>query len=207
MTIAQTVSAIREKLTRATSDVTSEIGSLREQIKATRQELKFTQKSPLPAEDLRKKIAEQVQSAATRWLEDHAGSLASAEHAIAAWQPRFRRIRLPELSSFDALCAADPEQARGRLERLCAAALERFPAGPRAADRAALAERLEAELAELEAGEETVIDQAAAAGVHVEHRAEVRQRRERRAADEQAAADREGRQRALDEAHAAGLAK
>ncbi len=206
MTIAQTVSAIRNKLTRATSSVTSEISQLREQIKTKRQELKFTRQSPLPAEDLRKRIAEQVQTAGTRWLEGHVGSLGGAEHAITAWQPRLRRIRLPELNSWDALCASAPQEAQARLERLCASALERFPAGPRAADRPALIERLEAELAELEVAEETVIDEAAAAGVHVEHRVEVRQRRARRAeADEQArhaVENREGRQRALDEAHA-----
>ncbi len=206
MSIAETVRAVREKLSKATTSVTSEVAQLREQIKAKRQELTVTKQSPLPAEDLRKRIAEQVQTAGTRWLASHAGSLAVSEHALAAWQPRFRQIRLPELTSWDALCASDPEQAQARLEKLCASVLERFSPGPRAADRPATTARLEAELAELEAGEEAAIDAALEAGVTITHRPEVRQRRARRAEAaenaRQAVENREARQRALDESHA-----
>ena len=180
MSIAETVSAIREKLSKATTSVTSEVAQLREQIKAKRQELTVTKQSPLPAEDLRKRIAGEIRDAGARWLAAHAASLAG-EHGVAAWQPRFRQIRLPELTSWDALCASDPAQAQARLEKLCASVLERFSPGPRAADRPALIERLEAELAELEAGEEAAIDAALEAGVTITHRPEVRQRRARRA--------------------------
>ena len=80
--------------------------------------------------------------------------------------------------------------------------MERVPdyqAGPLEAARPALIARLRAERAELEAAEEQLIDDAAAAGIVIEHRPEVQHRR-REAAYKQKRDDEQLEQRRLAEA-------
>jgi hypothetical protein len=80
-----------------------------------------------------------------------------------------------------------------------------YEAGPPAAARPALVERLRGELAQLEAEEEQLVDEAAAAGVAIAHRPEVTDRRYReqrqREREERAAADRAAREAMVNARH------
>ena len=197
---------VKAQLSQAVQTAKGQITDLRGEIGRLRKELAHAQRSPLPLSDIEPRIAESVQQAGARWLAEHGEILVRSEGGIGTYQAKYGG-RLPftpgEPLPFGLLCAARPDETAALLCDL----FEQVPyeAGPAAAERPALIERLERELAEAEQVEEAAVDEAAAAGVVIAHRPEVVARRRAEAAarerEEREVADRARRQEALDTEH------
>lgn len=210
------VTALLSKLTRAAGDtrqaaqsITSSIAELRAAIVAKHRELEQARGGPRPAAEIRtERVPQAVAEAGAAWLHDYGSSLLHGERALGSPDPAPPRLpwSYREPIPWAALCAGHPAFATEILDGLVRS-LPAWNAGPAEAERPAAVERLGRELAELEALEEQTIDDASAAGVVVQHRTEVLQRREseRRAREraDRAAEDRAAREAALNERHAA----
>lgn len=202
-TLIQTIS---KKLASATNTVTNEIADLRRRIDDTRNELQRARSAPVPREEINERIELAVEQSAEEWLK-RSQNVVEGPGRLGDAHLR-GRIRLPwstfQPLEWGALCAGAPDHASAILTGLVDAT--EYEPGAGAAERPALIERLEAELAELEQAEELLVDEAAEAGVQIAHRPEVVERRQRerldREAEEHRVRDRRLRQEAVDAAHA-----
>jgi len=205
---ASLIQTIRKKLTSATESAVTEITELRRRIDETRAELEHARGAAVPVEKIvEARIPQAVREAAEEWRARYGSSLIHGPGRLG--DPGLNgRVKLlwswHEPISFGALAAADPAYA-GDLLLALVRGTEYRPGAP-SAERPALIARLEAELAELEETEERLIDEAAAAGVSIAHRAEVITRRQEeqleRDREERRIADRKRRQEAVDARHA-----
>jgi hypothetical protein len=207
MTIVENLKAISRKLAGATESITAEIQRMRAGIEEKRSALKAAQRSAVDREELATRIREIVARDAAAWLRGHSYALVGAETAIASRAPRAAQIRLPDagaaLMEWGGLCAANSAEAIARLTALVQAA--GYQAGPSREAYTETVTRLTRELSELEAAEESTIDQAAEAGLQIQHRPEVARRRQDEARRAQLEAerteDRDRRQQELDRVH------
>ena len=142
MNLDGAIEAIRQKLSRGTSAVSDGIADFRGRLVEKREELRHAERAPLPLEDLRSRIAARVDEDGERWLDRYSGALVAGERLLGAWKPKNRITNLPELGTWGAICAADPEAAAAHLEALAARALERHPPGVALSERPALVDRL-----------------------------------------------------------------
>lgn len=207
MSLTQTVRDLTSRLSSATRDAQQQIVNLRARIRESAQRLREAEDCPLPLDELvEDRIPTLVAQAGRGWLQQHGGILLHGQRSIGS--PKPGGAQLPWVGSepmpFGAVCAADPELASAMLAALVGQV--EYQAGPRSTDRPALIANLRAQLAELEAAEETAVDDASASGLQIEHRPEVMQRREQvarqRQLEEAALRDRRERQAALDRAAA-----
>lgn len=206
MRASEVLKRVKAQLSQAVTTAKGQITDLRGEIGRLRKELAHAQRLPLPLSDIEPRIAESVRQAGARWLAEHGEILVRSEGGIGTYQAKCGG-RLPftaaEAIPFGALCAGAPDQ----VIELLSAIYQQVPyeAGPPAAERPALIERLKRELAEAEQVEEAAVDEAAAAGVVIAHRPEVVARRRAEAAarerEEREVADRARRQEALDTEH------
>lgn len=179
---------LTKKVETATSAITDEIGRLRARIMEARRALNRAQDLLLPLEEIEDRIRQHIQLIGDLWLRDHPSLVLQLGH------PRERRDPLGPTATLEwgAVCAGSPDLAfeiqRGLVGRMP------YTAGAPAAERPALIAKLEQELAALEATDEALVDRARLAGVTIEHRPEVVERRET-----------ERRQRELEDARGAAL--
>jgi hypothetical protein len=168
------------------------------EIKAHEQQLSQAQGAPYPPAELADRMRE--------WLRTY---LDYREHELGrivplTMGPREPRPKAPGGNDEALLLMLLREAAEAGIPAFVAR-LGDYQPGPPAAERPALIATLERELAELQAGEEGMIDAAAANGVAIAHRPEVIQRREAEAAqrkrEEAAIAMRKAREEAINRAH------
>ncbi len=207
MSVTKLLGDLRKKLTGATTALHDEIARLRGEIDDKRAALDNARRAPLPVEEIRaERIPRLVEEHARAWLDGNGTSLVYGERSLGAPTPR-GYISLPWIPSeplpWGALCAADPDQAAGIIANLVRQVA--YEAGPPSAERPALIEKLERELAELEQVEEQIIDEAVGSGVTIAHRPEVLERRTREARQRQreaeAVAARAAHEQAINAAH------
>jgi hypothetical protein len=190
------------RMTRNTTELHADLGSLRADIVAKRKELASTEAAPLPLEEVAPINADAVRDCGAVYLKEHGGSFLR-ERGLCA--PGARGSRRPPWGVNDpipwgAWCVSDPAEAARFLDGLVRA-LGYVPGLP-SAERPAEIARLRGELAQLEEAEEEAVDAMQAQGIAVAHRVEVAQRREREAEAqrraEAAAADRQRREQGVD---------
>lgn len=208
MTLSKTVAEIRRKLAASTTELQNEVAALRQKIAETRTQLLNAQNAPLPVEEIiAKRIPAVVAEHAAWWLRDRGSQLVGVDRGLGA--PNLTgSITLPwsmtEAVSWAMLCASHPKFATEVLANLVRRV--EYTPGPSSAERPAIVERLEGELAELETAEERIVDDAAAAGVVIQHRPEVLARREtearRQKFEEEAVAGRQQREAHINKLHA-----
>jgi hypothetical protein len=176
------------------------IDAMRDRIRDLRQAVQNARAAYVPRAELAERIRSQVRADGEWWRKQH-GGIVLARLA----KPRgFTRVNMPWAADagvpWGLLCAAAPDQAEALLTG--AVAGQAYEAGPSAAERPALIERLERELAALERDEEAAVDEAEAAGVAIGHRPEVIDRRQMAALqqrnDEHRIAEARARQEALE---------
>jgi hypothetical protein len=196
------------RLKAATAAASAEVARMRDGIKAKRDELAAVMRAPLPQADVERRAREEVRIAGERFMDEIGVHVA---RRVAGPDPAHgNRRSVPwtalEPPAWGFACVTDPQAAVAALLRVYELGLT-AEAGLPASERPAARQRLEAEIAALEAAEEQAVDAAAAAGLTVEHRPEVLRRRkveedqrQREAAQREAA---ERRQRDLDEREAA----
>lgn len=209
MSVTRALGELRKKLAASMKGVQDEIAALRDKIKQTRAQLLEAQNLPLPIDEIIARIPAVVAEHAAWWL-DRNGSALVWGNARALGVPKLTgSITLPwsmtEAVSWAMLCASHPKFAGEVLSNLVRRV--EYTPGPASSERPAIVERLTAELAELEAAEEAVIDEAVANGVVIQHRPEVVERRtaeaERKKREAEAVAARQAREAALNAAHEA----
>jgi hypothetical protein len=171
----------------------NEIGAMRRQMDAKRQAIKRLREAPVPLQELHARIDAAVRATGAMCLERLGPSLARMSAYGLQGDAPLPGTYGSDLATFPAWCAAEPEEASRFVKQLYTKLS--YEAGPASADRPAMLAQLESELAELEAAEEKLIDEAVAAGVTIPHRPEVILRRAN-----------EARERELNERHAATLA-
>jgi hypothetical protein len=171
------VSKLAQETREATRSVARSIAELRRELAEKRRELEHARSAPLPPADVERRIASFVDAQRARWSAEHARSVVGA-FGTATEETGMAVARLARLDKlrFEDLCALLPDAMKSSLVSLCAAVS--YDAGPAENDRARVIERLESELRELEQAEEAVVDEALEAGVTVEHRPEVVERRD-----------------------------
>ncbi len=207
MNLAKALSDMKAKLSRATQTVEHELAALRQRISETRKARDHARRAPRPVEEIiANRIPEAVASAATIWLREWGSILVHSERALGA--PTSGWVSLPWTYGapvpWGALCAGCPDLATEILTGLVRQV--EYQPGPASSERPAVVAQLEAELAEMEAAEESMVDAMREHGLTVEHRPEVKQRREeersRREREEQAVRFRVARETAINRAHA-----
>lgn len=211
MRFANTVRSLTKKLAdtvSATQAARIDIAEVRARIAELRQQVLEVTTCPLLITDVSQRIRDKVKSDGDHWVSTYGGSLIHGE--IALLSPTVThadQVRLPDygkaLATWGAFCAAFPDQAIAQLEALVARVHD--SSGLPHAERPAVLERLTSELETLEAEEEAAIDEMNLAGVTIDHRPEVIERRQRAAAatqsDEAKVADRRARQATIDARH------
>ena len=171
MSLLEGLKTITKNLRAATSSIRDEIEGMRARITAGHRALEQARNGLVPPDELPGRIGELVDGLGRLWRDRHGpvghylGKPAGVDSPWGFEAPM----------TFGALCALAPELVRASLERLATA--EAYEAGPSSRERAAVVARLEAELAELEAAEEALVDSAAEQGVTIKHRDDVVQRR------------------------------
>jgi hypothetical protein len=199
----ESIRNLTSKLARATSSVKNEIADLRKQIAETRLRLTNARGLPVPVDEIDTRIRTQVADAGAYFIKEWGTIVVNS-----LGDPNLRgTAKLPwswkEAPPWAALCAADPEGAAALLSSI----VRRVPfeAAAPSNQRASLIARLEHELAELEATEESAIAEACEAGITIERRPEVIQRLQnearQRELDAQEVAAREARQQKVDETY------
>ncbi len=196
--MAKALGDLRKKLAGTTGEIRNEISSLRDQIKEREQQLSHARGAPYPPAEL----ADRMRA----WLRAH---LDYREHELGRLVPSSMGPTTPQPNA-----PGGNDEAllfilvRDAAEAAIPAFIERlgdYGWGPSAAERPSLIARLENELAQLQAAEESLIDEAAANDVVISHRPEVIQRRQaeaaRRKREEDAVAARKTREEALNRAH------
>ncbi len=206
MSVTKTITDIRKKLSTVTKSVVGDIAQLRKQIDNKRQEFHQAQTAPLPLAEIEQRVKDLVKCTAEQWLEEQSFALIQGDHGIGSPDLRYS-VRLPwqdsEAPPWGAFCAVDPDHAVEFVTSLVRRA--DYKPGLPSVERSDAIARLEAELKELEAGEESLIDDAREAGVNIEHRTEVIQRHDQEARarqlEEEKIANRKARQDALDRSY------
>lgn len=202
-TIIENLKAIRARLTKSTASVTADVATLRAQIREKRAELTRLPSRPVPKIDTDRNARQMVESAGASFLAHEGTAVLSSIGGTGSGR------RLPWVDpdggvKWGALCAAAPDFAVNLLTNLVARV--EYEPGPPLSDRPGLIAKLEAEIREIEAGEERLVDEACEAGLVIAHRPEVVQRRQNEARqaelDAQRVADRAARQAALNAHHA-----
>ncbi len=204
-TIVDALKTAAKAVTKGSKEITSAVADLRRQLAEKQAQLRALQRAPLPIDDVRVLARKEIARIGELYLRDTDLVYRLTAPSVDVFENRGARIRLipSDPVPWGLLCAGDPARA----EELVVALVERagLDAGAPAAERPALIEKLKAELTEIGQAEEQLVDQAAEAGVTIEHRPDVARRRAERAAREQARqteiAEREERQRALDKRH------
>lgn len=201
MTIIDNLRAIRARMTKATNSVADDIQSLRAQITAKRAELKSLASAPAPRGEIEQRIRDLVKRTGDAWLAREGQSIVSIRLGSPVRSASVPWVEKSDAMPWAVLCAADPDLAVKLLVNL-AARVEYAP-GLALADRPAVIEKLEADIADLEEGEERLVDEAAEVGLVIAHRPEVVQRRETEARNAQLEAEkianRSARQVGLDQ--------
>lgn len=194
MSILEGFKTITKTLRAASATIRDEIEGLRARITAGRRALEQARNGLVPPDELPARIAEIVGAAGEFWRRNHGPVvhyLGKPAGVASPWGSE-------EPMSFGALCALAPGMMQEGLQRLAAA--EAYEAGPSTSERAAVVARLEAELADLEAAEEALVDGAAEQGVTIAHRPDVVQRRATEARQREFAAARAEELRLQEEA-------
>jgi hypothetical protein len=163
-------------LAAAVRSASADVATLRGRIRAKRAERDVAKGAPCPPDEVVVRFEAWVDQVGAWWrtkagadLVMHVFGAAADPRAPSHWGPN-DVVRWGELCG---LAAPMLKREFGELVRATA-----YVAGPASAARPAIVERLDRELAELETAEESLIDQAAAAGVAIAHRPEVLERRE-----------------------------
>jgi len=204
MSIIDNLRAIRARMAKATNSVSDDIQGLRAQIAAKREELKRLSSTAAPRAEIEERVHDLVAKTGENWIAREGWSViyhlgSPVRSAAAPWMAKNGSI------PWEVQCAADPKAAADMLLGLVARI--EYAEGPALADRPALIAKAEADLADLEAGEEELVDEACEAGLVIAHRPEVVTRRGNAARNAQLEAekiaDRAARQAALDQGHRA----
>jgi hypothetical protein len=172
MSILSKLTDLGREIAKATQSVQENIAELRAQIAAKRMELAHAQDAPLPREEIKVRIRSWVTEAGELWRRQRADRLLYDFGRPAGPSPSWSWI---ENMTWGAACFLCPEQVTAALTGQIEAT--EYVAGPPARERPAAVARLSKELADLEAAEESAIDEAAQAGVQIAHRPEVVKRR------------------------------
>ena len=207
MSVVESIRSIRTRLSKAVASVSSDISGLRAQINARRADLKRLDSAPPPRTDISARIRDMVERRGNGFMRSDGRFIVDS-----LGNPR-KGPRVPwsekdgDVIPFNALCAADPDFACALLMKLVDRAS--FEEGIPLAQRPAAIQKLESELAELEATEERLVDEANASGLEIAHRKDVVDRRanEARRAELEAEklADRAQRQEGVDWAHLSAM--
>lgn len=181
-----------ERATKARETVTETLAALRDGITGKRRELERARSAPAPRAEILQTFSARVDRFAAEYRAAHTHELLRV--SFAARDP---------LNWEQACVFLAPVLKSGMAETL--KSLD-YTEGLPAVERPAEIERLTRELTELEQAEEQFVDGLLAQGIMVEHRHEVKQRREseRLRAEERAAADanRAAREAAINQHHA-----
>ncbi len=220
MSILDKITGLRRDVEAAQKAISTNLAELRQRIKDKAAELVAATHALPPAEELIANAETLVDRAGAAWKRETGrtflGVLAGRRaepRMLALMESSTRGPRLPkepaflwrlgESLPFEVRCAFSPGAVKRELREGIAALMADYVGRVVAsADRDKLLARLEQELRELGQAEERLVDEMNAAGITVEHRAEVKQRRETEAhtkalADRKAEKERE-RERALD---------
>jgi hypothetical protein len=215
MSIFSRLADLTREIAGATRSARDSIESLRQEIATRRRALVAAVELPIPRAELVERFRVLVDERAERFRRtpppgQRWTSAASLLRALGdpAASPALRIANVDEM--FSLLCFVAGDAMKAGAERLVE--IEGWQDGAPSAERPALIARLERELRDLETAEEQAIDAAAAAGVVVEHRPEVRERRredayqqQRRAEREAAAREREAEVNRVHEQRARGV--
>ncbi len=190
----------------AIADVQRTVLDLRDKLAVLDQQLEAIDDHGLPQSELDARIAALVQRDGAAYVDDRGNGFVHGERSLVAPCP-VNAVRLPvmpwEAMPWGLVCAAAPELAATLLRGIVARVpyREGLPLAERPDTRA----RLLAERHELAATEERFIDDAAAAGLAIDHRPEVVARRQadadRQRREAKALAAQRQREAALDARH------
>ena len=198
MTTAATLVKMKDTIVSATNAIMEQIRGTRARLVDLRQRQQRTELDPLPPGDVTRRNRRAVTESGEYFMKVHGEGIARALRSPLA--DDFSTTDYGRLMTWPAYCAAFPDQACAFLDAL--GARVPYEAGLPIADRPPALEQLQHEIDKLEAADEDAVDQAAAAGVHLEHRPEVLERRTRsarqRELEEEAVTDRRLRQEAID---------
>jgi hypothetical protein len=174
MSVLKTLAKVGREFTAAIKSASADVASLRAQIRAKRTERAAAHGAPCPPDEVIARFEAWVDELATWWRRERGAD--AVKHCFGApeapkspWNPN-DQVRWADLCGF-----AGPALKASFAELVHAT---EYTPGPTTAARPGVVERLDRELAELEATEEALIDQAVAAGVQIAHRPEVLERRE-----------------------------
>jgi len=172
----------------ATKSIHDSVLELRQAIAAQEAELELVRNGPLPVGEVIERFGQWVDATAAYQADKHAASLVAHCFGLAPGRTDGGAPWLPGTAvDWGWLCVFHGDTVKARFATL--ARTVEYTSGPPAAERPARLAQIETELAQLGAHEEALIDEAAVAGVKIEHRAAVIRRR----ADEQAQRDRTAR--------------
>jgi hypothetical protein len=209
MSIFSRLADLTREIAGATRSARDSIAEMRQEIATRRRALEDARSLPVPPTELVARFRRVVDERAERFRRQPPPghrwtSAADLLRPLGDWQrPGELHVEKAE-DVLNLLCFLIPEHLAAGAERL--AEMEGWgPDGAPSDERPAIIARLERELRDLETAEEQAIDAAAAAGVVVEHRPEVRERRREDAYQQQRRADREAaareRQAEIDRQH------
>jgi hypothetical protein len=177
------LSALQRTVNEASASLRAGLEQMRGTIAAKRQELSALESLPVPIAELKARMRSVMEDRIDYLLAEYGttfiGALGSPSEKP-RW-PTFSfhegKTELLELALY--VCAGD------ELVEQLIARLPAYAAGPPMDDRKARIPELQAELAQLEAGEERMVDGMRANGIEVAHRPEVKERRQHEARAEQ----------------------
>lgn len=157
----------------------AKLAALRAELKTLERERQAAADAPLPLEEVLETIPAIVEAQANAWLKSHGFALYGRDRSLASAKcaGRPEKVVMPDgMTEFGAQCVAAPATAAAFL----AAIVQRLPykAGPRSSERAGRIIQVDAAIAATSTEEEALVDRMRDAGLRVEHRADVLQRRE-----------------------------
>lgn len=203
---------LAERINEVNAAAHEKLAAHRTDLKNLARERQAAATAPLPLDEVLETIPAVVEAQAQKWLTEQGYALYGTSRSLASAQcaGRVEKVILPDgLAAFGAQCVANPAAAADYL----AAIVKRldYKAGPRSSERASRVMSLDAAIAAAGAEEEALVDRMLEAGLRVEHRPEVLQRREteRLQAERDAAAvtRRAGREAQINARHAEHVAQ
>lgn len=212
MNLLTKITGLGREIHDATSTVTTNLAKFREAIAAKTRELSDAKGLPVTKDELAERFCRMVDERAAYFASggrqgpyDFRPTAASFFAPPGVWavpQP-VRVASVDDLFSVLCLLAGDTLKAGAPA---AIARMEGWGEGMSATERPQTIARIERELAELEKAEEALVDEMNAAGIRVEHRPEVTQRRyaeaRRKELADRAAENRRAREAALNQQHA-----
>lgn len=177
-----------------TEELRAAVGGLIDRITALRKRITFIESGLLPQVDFDRRVKRYVARIGSRWLQDQGYGVTLGEWGLLrpavaddnVDMPWYRNDPIP----WGAICAAEPDRAEQIIRTLAAARPAQGEVGPPMAERPALLTALQAELADLQAAHERLVDDAARSGITLEHLPEVVERRRQEARDARLEAER-----------------